>query len=354
MRLVKVLVVDDSAYNRDAISAMLESSPFIVVAGTACDGEDAIEKAIKLKPDVITLDLEMPKMDGFTFLRWLMKSMPVPVIVVSSRADDKSVIRALEFGAVDFLAKPVKHGSSLENLKFELVEKVKKYSRLDMDRVKSSVELLDRSTREKPAPIGWQAPESGMADLVVIGASTGGPPAIQAILTRLPADFPAAIAVSQHMPARFTQFFAERLDKLSQLEIMEAGDGDQLLPGRVLIAPGGAHLTFQRAEGGIAAVVQDSKPADKYTPSVDIMMKSAAAQYGRRAMGVILTGMGNDGREGMTMIKRLGGVTLAESRDTAVIYGMPKEAIDAGVIDSVVPLDRMAEVILKNCTGSRK
>ena len=346
MRLIKVLVVDDSPVNRRVLSEMLESSPFITVVGVAGDGEEAIQQTVKLKPDLITLDLEMPRMDGFTFLRWLMKSVPVPVIVISSKADDKSVIRALEFGAVDFMPKPLAQGEALDELQFELIDKVKLYVTLEMAKVKSSLAILDQASKAKPLPRKAGQP---VLDVVAVGSSTGGPPALQAIITKLPGNFPAAVVVSQHMPANFTRFFAERLDKLSAVEVKEAENGDMLQPGRVLIAPGGSNMTFGRTSGGVSAIIQKPRPEDKYVPSVDIMMKSAALNYGSRVMGVILTGMGNDGKEGMGLISGMGGPTLAESKETAVIYGMPKEAVDAGFVDKVVPLGQIADEIIKAC-----
>ncbi|MBI5694168.1 MAG: chemotaxis response regulator protein-glutamate methylesterase [Nitrospirae bacterium] len=356
MKIIKVLVVDDSAYNRDVLSKMLDSSPYVDVVGTAADGEEAIERVVRLKPDLITLDLEMPRMDGFTFLRWLMKSMPLPVLVVSSRADDKSVIRALEFGAVDFLPKPVGPGMSMEDLRAELLTKVKTFAPVEMKRVSSSVALLEQVAREKPAA-GMPPPRMGADkaaacgryEMLAIGASTGGPPAIQAILTKLPKDFPAAVAVSQHMPANFTRFFAERLDKLSALEVKEAQHGDLVFPGRALICPGGSHMAFERAHGSVRVVLRDIKPSDKYAPSIDVMMTSAAHCYGGKTAGVILTGMGNDGAEGVVSIKGAGGVTFAESKETAVIYGMPKEAVKSGAVDHVLPLGMMADELIKTC-----
>ena len=253
LRLIKVLVVDDSPVNRKVLSEMLESSPFITVVGVACDGEEAIQQTVKLKPDLITLDLEMPRMDGFTFLRWLMKSAPVPVIVISSKADDKSVIRALEFGAVDFMPKPLAQGEALEELKFELIEKVKFFAPVEMAKVKGSLAILDQAAKAKPLPHKAGQP---VLDVVAVGSSTGGPPALQAIITKLARDFPAAVVVSQHMPANFTKFFAERLDKLSTVDVKEAENGDMLQPGRVLIAPGGSHLTFGRTSGGVKSKVR--------------------------------------------------------------------------------------------------
>ncbi len=353
MKLIRVLVVDDSAYNRDALCSILEASPYITVVGTAADGEEAIERTVRLRPDLITLDLEMPRMDGFTFLRWLMRAKPVPVIVVSSRADDRSVLQALEFGAVDFLPKPLGPGASLEALGRELVDKVKFFAKVEMGKVTSSVALLEKAAAERPEPV--RPSQSGLAavDVVAIGASTGGPPAIQAILTRLPGDFPSAIAVSQHMPPKFTRYFAERLDRLCELVVKEAEDGEPLEPGKALISPGGCHFSFGRMPGGVMAVVREADTSDKYVPSVDTMMKSAAAQFGARSMGVLLTGMGNDGCEGLGMIKGMGGMTLAESKETAVIYGMPREAVEAGVVDKVLPLGEMAHEIIRACGGGR-
>jgi two-component system chemotaxis response regulator CheB len=349
MKLIRVLVVDDFPPNREALTRILESSPFITVVGSASDGEEAIERTVKLRPDLITLDLEMPRMDGFTFLRWLMRAMPIPAIVVSSRADDRSVVQALEFGAVDFLPKPLGAAADLDDLGRVLIDKVKTFSGVEMVKVTRSVMLLEKAVAEKPEAASAQASGISTVDLVAIGASTGGPPAIQAILTRLPGEFPAAIAVSQHMPPKFTRYFAERLDRLCRLEVKEAEDGEPLTPGKALICPGGCHFTFGRMPGGVMAVVRDASPADRYVPSVDAMMKSAAAQYGRRTLGVVLTGMGSDGRDGLGMIRGMGGVTFAESKETAVIYGMPKEAAEAGVVDKVLPLGEMAPEIIRAC-----
>ena len=347
--MIKVLVVDDSHTNRELISEILEGSPYITVVGTAADGEEAIQKVVRLKPDLITLDLEMPRMDGFTFLRWLMRSFPVPVLVISSRDDDKSVIRALEFGAVDFLPKPI-NPEAMEDLGRELIEKVKLYATLEVSKLKSSVAILDQALREKPEiPTRFKALPAGLPyDIVAIGSSTGGPPALQTILTKLPKDFSAPVVICQHMPQSFTKFFAERLDKLVPMEVKEAENGDLLKPGRVLIAPGGRHMSIVKAGDSARVAIHDALKADKYIPSVDIMMESVASLYGMRAMGIILTGMGNDGRSGMGSIKKAGGLTLAESQETAVIYGMPREAIEAGHVDLIVPLGRIASEIIKS------
>jgi two-component system chemotaxis response regulator CheB len=347
MKKIKVLVVDDSPQNRKVLSGMLGSAHGIEVIGSAADGEEAIERVVRLKPDLITLDLEMPRMDGFTFLRWLMRSAPTPVLVISSRADDRSVITALEFGAVDFLPKPVSP-ENLEELGPDLIEKARFFAGVEISKVGRSMDLL-RQVGPPNVPKYRQAPAGQGMDLVTIGASTGGPPAVQAILASLPKEFPSAIAVSQHMPPVFTRFFAERLDKLCAISVKEAQEGDPLLPGTALIAPGGYHMSFKRTEGGVAATLKQAVAEDKFSPSVDAMMRSAAVNFGKRTMGVILTGMGNDGREGMTLIRGLGGRTIAESPETAVIYGMPKEAVEAGAVEKSMPLDKIAAEILRIC-----
>jgi len=351
LKKIRILVVDDSAYNREVITNMLSESPDIQIIGTAADGEEAIERVVRLKPDFITLDLEMPRMDGFTFLRWLMRSVPTPVIVISSKSDDKSVIRALEFGAVDFLAKPIGRGARIEDLQKDLVTKVRSFAGTEMKKVTSTVDIIEEAAKEGPKDTDTRLAKPGRArfDLVAIGASTGGPPAIQAIITRLPGNFPAAVTVSQHMPPKFTRFFAERLDKLSALTVKEAEPGDIAKPGTVLIAPGGFHMSFERGKGGLKVVLEEAKVRDRYAPSVDVMMRSAAINDGRRVMGILLTGMGNDGSEGMGLIKGMGGVTLAESQETAVIFGMPRAAVKAGCVDKVLPLSEMAPAILKYC-----
>ncbi len=347
MKKIKVLVVDDSLQNRKALSGMLGESPGIEVVGAAADGEEAIEKVVRLKPDLITLDLEMPRMDGFTFLRWLMRVAPTPTLVISSRDDDRSVLTALEFGAIDFLPKPVSP-EGMEELGRDLIEKVKFFAGIEISKVSRSMDLL-RRVGPGGVPEERQTPARRHVDIVVIGASTGGPPAVQTILASLPREFPAAIAVSQHMPPIFTRFFAERLNKVCKVSVREAVDGEPLLPGAVLVTPGGHHMSFRRTDGGVAVSLNKAREEDRYIPSVDIMMRSAAQNYGRRTMGVILTGMGNDGREGMSLIKGLGGITIAESQETAVIYGMPKEAVEAGAVDISMPLDRIAAEIIKLC-----
>ncbi|HEX9021201.1 MAG TPA: chemotaxis response regulator protein-glutamate methylesterase [Nitrospirota bacterium] len=351
MNKIRALVVDDSAYNRATISQILASDEGIEVAGTAVDGVDALAQTLRLMPDVITLDLEMPNMDGFTFLRWLMRERPTPVLVLSSRSDSRSVFRALELGAVDFLAKPEPRVSrSLEGVRDDLLVKIHAVLNLEMKKVKSTIELL---SREQPPPKARKEDdirrERGPIEVVAIASSTGGPPAIQAILTSLPPDLSAGIVIAQHMPAGFTRSFAERLNKISPLVVTEAAAGDRIGPGTALIAPGGHHLIIKKDRSGLFAELAQRSPSDKYVPSADRMMVSVAEACGPAVLGVVLTGMGRDGVEGVRAIKQRRGQCLAESEETAVIFGMPQEAIRTGVVDRVLPLGKMAGEIARRC-----
>ncbi|HEY6011226.1 MAG TPA: chemotaxis response regulator protein-glutamate methylesterase [Nitrospirota bacterium] len=351
MGKIKTLVVDDSAYNRTVITQMLSSDEGIEVVGSAVDGVDAIAKTLRLQPDVITLDLEMPNMDGFTFLRWLMKERPTPVLVLSSLSDSRSVFRALELGAVDFLAKPdTRISKSIESIRDGLVSSIYAVLNLEMSKVKSTIDLLAREAAAPKARKEEERPrERGAVEVVAIASSTGGPPALQAILTALPADLSAGIVIAQHMPAGFTRSFAERLNKLSSLVVSEAVAGDRVGPGTVLIAPGGSHLVVRRDRSGLLADVVPRSPADQYAPSADRLLTSVAEASGIAALGVVLTGMGRDGSEGALAIKKKRGQCLAESEESAVIFGMPQEAIRTGAVDKVLPLGKMAAEIARRC-----
>jgi two-component system chemotaxis response regulator CheB len=353
MKKIKALVVDDSAYNRTVIGEMLASDAGIEVVGSATDGVDAIAKTLRLMPDVITLDLEMPNMDGFTFLRWLMKERPTPVLVLSSLSDSHSVFRALELGAVDFLAKPeARISKSIEGVRDTLVSKVHTVLSLEMKKVKSTVDLLAREHVPLPVRKEDEMPrESGPVEVVAIASSTGGPPAIQAILSALPADLNAGIVISQHMPAGFTRSFSERLNKLSALMVSEAANGDRLKAGTVLIAPGGHHLIVKRTRSGLMISLAQQSSSDRYSPSADQMMVSVAEACGPATLGVVLTGMGNDGVQGIIAIKNKGGQCLAESKESAVVFGMPQEAIRTGVVDKVLVLGKMAGEIAARCSS---
>jgi two-component system chemotaxis response regulator CheB len=309
-------------------------------------------KTLKLIPDLITLDLEMPEMDGFSFLRWLMRKRPTPVIVVSSYSDSKTVFKALELGAVDFIAKPPKV-SSVEfynNMAKDLLRKVKGIKNLRLDKLSKNLELLEEETNEQSFP------ERSDYDIeaVAIGSSTGGPAALKIILTKLPSYFPAGIVISQHMPKGFTSSFADRLNGISELRVKEATDGDEVEKGKVLICPGGFHMLLRKRGRRVVVSIKEPKNTDKYVPSVNIMMSSAAEVYGQKTIGIILTGMGGDGLEGMLEIKKRGGYTIAESEDTAVVFGMPSEVIKAGAARRVLPISEIPTEIIKLVGGKEQ
>lgn len=348
---IKVLIVDDSAYSRQTIKKMLETDPNIEVAGIASDGIEAMAKTLRLKPDIITLDFEMPAMDGFSFLRWLMKEKPIPVIMVSSYSDSKTVFKALELGAVDFIAKPTKKASvELQSIEKDLLTKVRGIRNLRMDKLSKSLSLLNGDVE---APVKTDS-VIGDIEVVAVGSSTGGTAALQIILTRLPHNFSASVVISQHMPKGFTGPLAERLDHLSKLKIKEAEDGDVIERGRVLICPGGYHMMLKKKGRECHAQLKEAVKEDRYVPSVDLMMSSAAEHYGSKAMGIILTGMGNDGKKGMLEIKSKGGYTIAESEETAVVFGMPAEVISAGAADSVLPLSQIPMELINIVNRGRR
>ncbi len=322
---IRALVIDDSAYNRRGISDMLQSSEDVVVVGAAEDGVQGLELALALRPDVITLDLRMPRMDGFTFLRLLTARAQIPVIVMSGYARDGDVFRAMELGAFDFLAKPVRQFSA--------------EARAVREELLAKVEAVRLARKEVPRP-------AGQPKVLLLGASTGGPPALQRLLCSLPGDLPLSIAMAQHMPARFTRAFAERLDKISAFEVREAQDGDALSAGRALVAPGGRQLRLVGPPSAPVATLLLPGPGEKYVPSVDALFESAARLLGPRVLGVLLTGMGNDGCAGLGALRRQGARTIAESEESAVIFGMPKEAIDAGAAERVLPLQAIAAAII--------
>lgn len=351
MSKIRVVVIDDSAYNRRAITKMLEALPEIEVVGYAVDGEEGIRAILDLKPDLVTLDIEMPKMDGFTLLRIIMSRCPTPVIVVSSMGGDDRVFKAMELGALDFIAKP---GSGISgellNIKESLHEKVRSVLSLNMAGIKMRESIMAdvRPLRKKRKAIPIEGKSSDIK-VVAIGSSTGGPPALQSILSAFNEPPPLAMVISQHMPSGFTRTFADRLNRMSVFDIKEAETGDVVRPGRVLIAPGGRSMIFQELSGEVVARVVEPEPGENYLPCVDRMFVSCSAVFGPRLLGVVLTGMGNDGAKGVRAIKAAGGQVLAESEESSVIFGMPREAIASGVVDKIVPLDKMAGEIMYRC-----
>ncbi len=340
---IRVLVVDDSAFMRKLISDMLDAAADISVVGTARDGDEALEKVRTLSVDVVTLDVEMPRMDGLEALSRIMESNPTPCVMLSAhtRVGAKTTLDAMDSGAFDFVLKPSGTISlDIEKIRGELIAKIRAASKVDPEVLK---------TRERAAPAvpreGWVRVGASKA-VVTIGASTGGPRAISEILPRLPGDFPASILIVQHMPVGFTRSFAERLDEESQLTVREARDGDPISPGQVLIGRAGVHLEVAPNKGGEVVRLTKSPPRLGVRPSADVMMASAARIYGSRTLGVVLTGMGKDGRDGVKAIKRSKGMTIAEDESTCVVFGMPKAAISTGCVDEVVPLGRIPETIM--------
>ena len=345
---IRVLVIDDSAYNRRTISKMLDDIPGVAVVGYAINGEDGLRKLADLHPDLITLDLEMPRMDGFTFLRILMHQRPTPVIVISSRTEDENVFKALELGALDFIGKPsARSDNQLLRIRDDLIRKVLQCGRADMRKVMRRVV----SPNADCVPVRQEAAKKTVeaSHLVLIGASTGGPPAVQSILMAMKRDYPLMFAVSQHMPAGFTRAFAERLNKFCDLEVAEAHTGDLLVPGRALIAPGGKNLQFRRRGAELIAHITDPEEDQRFVPSVDIMFESAARVSPLKNLAVVLTGMGNDGARGTSLIKEKGGHAIAEDQSSCIVFGMPKEAIATGNIDTVCPLPDISHSILNHC-----
>jgi two-component system, chemotaxis family, protein-glutamate methylesterase/glutaminase len=336
---IRVLVVDDSALMRKLIPAVLLRDPSIQVVGTAMDGEFALKKIEELQPDVVTLDLEMPRMDGLETLRTIMRRAPLPVILFSTHSKEGaySTMKALALGAVDFIAKPADAGSgNLDNIADQLIEKIKIAKR-----------AAGRKLPPAPVVVDIAAPHKGAHSsrppnrIIAIGISTGGPNALQFVLSQLPADFPASILVVQHMPEGFTEMLARRLNDCCALEVQEAKSGDLLLAGRVLICPGNRHMMIRRMPRGATAVLTDAPTVNGHRPSVDVLFHSVAQEFGPAAVGVLMTGMGDDGAEGLGALQKAGAMTIAQSEDTCVVSGMPRAAISRGYVAKIVPLDSM-------------
>jgi two-component system, chemotaxis family, protein-glutamate methylesterase/glutaminase len=336
--VIRVLVVDDSAFVRKALSRMLGDASDIEVVGTAVDGQDGLEKALALRPNVITLDVKMPRVDGLEALRRIMSECPTPVLLLSSLTSEGAdvTLRGLELGAIDFVDKSSVQGHmNLLGLAEELRAKVR------------ALAGAQRRPAARPAPRPAEPPPAlGKVQAVVIGTSTGGPAALQAIIPRLPPNLPVPILIVQHMPVGFTRSLAERLDQKSALVVREARDGEPPQPGRALIAPAGRHLKLRRVQGEPRVWLDHEPESALHRPSVDVLMQTAARVYGAGLLGILLTGMGSDGVEGMRAIRASGGRTLAQSEDSCVIYGMPKAALEAGVVQRAVALERVPDEIL--------
>jgi two-component system, chemotaxis family, protein-glutamate methylesterase/glutaminase len=398
MKAVRVLIVDDSAFVRKALSTMLQSEPDIEVVGLANNGKEAVEKAAELKPDIITMDVEMPIMSGLEALKIIMEQNPTPVLMISSITTEgaEATIEALSLGAIDFISKQ----STLtiqQTMRDELVSKVKAITQNSVkmrmnsrpsllgltfrkpapsaaaakpeDQAAERLSLQDRIARRRQQSIesgdapaaqftpssqqqkplhevrltGRKRPSPGSAKIVVLGVSTGGPLALHQVVPRLPKDFPVGMLIVQHMPAHFTKSLADRLNTLSHVTVREAQDGDILEPGLVLIAPGGYHLKVGRDQRTIHVTPEPSETLHR--PSVDVTVESVVEYFGGHAVGVIMTGMGRDGCAGLKKLNAKGGYIIAQDEESCVVYGMPKAVVDEGIADEVQPLDHLAESI---------
>jgi len=340
---VRVLVVDDSALMRKLIPIILSRDPGIEVVGTAMDGAFALKKIEELQPDVVTLDLEMPRMDGMETLRLIMRNAPLPVILFSTHSKEGaySTFKALALGAIDFVAKPKNAAAgNLDAIAGQLIEKVKVAKRAGRRlQVPPVAEEAHSSRKPGRNPIPPNR-------VIAIGISTGGPNALQFVLSQIPAEFTATILVVQHMPEGFTEMFAKRLDECCQLDVHEARSGDLLIAGRVLICPGNRHMMVRHMPRGDMAVLSDAPHVNGHRPSADVLFHSVAQEFGPSAVGIIMTGMGEDGAEGLGAIKNAGGMTIAQSEDTCVVGGMPRAAINRGFANKVVPLDALASFLV--------
>lgn len=341
-RVTRVLVVDDSAYVRKTIKQILSRSPSLEVIATARGGEEGLELVRELRPDVVTADLIMPDMDGAEFTRRVMDEQPVPVVIVSIASESSErVLAALDAGAIDFVQKPTALATEkVFEMSEELISKVTAAAHAPIGRTRTVAAAPARSRSSAVAVA------RGLVDIVVIGISTGGPQALKLLIPRLAADLPAPVAVVLHMPVGYTELFARRLDEVSALSVREAAEGDEVRPGIVLIAPAGRHLTFRKTPDGRVLAHLDLRPLDTtHRPSADVLFHSASEVYGERVLGIVMTGMGSDGREGSAWIKAAGGTVLTESEESCVVYGMPRSVVEAGLSDGSVPLDAMADAI---------
>jgi two-component system, chemotaxis family, protein-glutamate methylesterase/glutaminase len=348
---IRVLIADDSAFMRKMLSDILSSDSAVEVAGIAKDGAEAVKKAREIRPDVITLDIEMPNMNGLEALKTIMDERPTPVIMISATTYDGAheTFKCLEYGAFDFIQKP--GGKSISLNMFEIGNEL-------LRKVKSAAQhkpgIIGRLKGISRIPVKLGSHKASKDHIVVIGSSSGGPPTLAKLVPQLPTGLPAPVIFVQHMPAGFTTSFAERLNQLSPLKIKEAKEGDIIVPGQGYLAPGGYHLELyeKTVEGKKVKAVNltEDPPVNFVRPAVDVTMFSVAELYRQNTIGVILTGMGSDGAQGMKFIKDAGGRTIAQDRETSIIYGMPKAAADIGAADEISPLDEIPAKIVRMLT----
>jgi two-component system chemotaxis response regulator CheB len=349
MPKIRVLTVDDSALMRQVLASLLSKDSDIEVIGSAPDPFIAREKIKALNPDVITLDVEMPKMDGLTFLEKLMRGHPMPVVMVSSltEAGCQTTLRALELGAVDFITKPkIDLREGMEEIAQDLISKVKAAAVANVKRQASGVRRETTPLTPYPSLLTSGGAMIKTTDRVIaFGSSTGGTEAVKDVLMALPPNTPP-IVITQHMPERFTKTWADRMNSLCRISVKEAQDGDSVLPGHALVAPGGYHMTLVRSGARYSVSINQDPPVNRHRPSVDVLFDSVAQYAGANAIGVILTGMGGDGAKGMLAMKQAGAYTIAQDEASCVVFGMPKEAIKLGGVDKVLPLAEIPAAIV--------
>jgi two-component system chemotaxis response regulator CheB len=342
-RKIRILIVDDSAIVRKLLSEALSGEPDLEVVGTAPDPFVARDKILSLHPDVLTLDIEMPRMDGLTFLKKLMRFHPMPVVVISSlaQASSRAAVEALQCGAVEVLAKP---GGpySVGEMKHDLPRKIRAAAQARIARPR----VVEAAA--PPRAVVKAVSQASAAGIIAIGASTGGTEAIREVLVRMPENSPGIVVV-QHIPAVFSAAFASRLNDLCRIQVREAADGDRVLAGQALIAPGNFHMTLQKRGGEYSVAVRDGERVCYQRPSVDVLFDSVAAVAGANAVGALLTGMGSDGAQGMLKMKRAGARTIAQDEASCIVFGMPREAIRLGAADHVLPLQRIAGELMALC-----
>jgi two-component system chemotaxis response regulator CheB len=348
MAKIRVLTVDDSALMRQVLASLLSKDPGIEVIGSAPDPFIAREKIKALNPDVITLDVEMPKMDGLTFLEKLMRGRPMPVVMVSSltEAGCETTLRALELGAVDFITKPkIDLRAGMEEIAQDLIEKVKAAAQAKVKGKGVEGGGNAEPLTSRPAPLVSSAMIKTTDTIIAVGSSTGGTEAVKDVLIALPPNTPP-ILITQHMPERFTKTWADRMNSLCRISVKEAEDGDSVLPGHALVAPGGYHMTLVRSGARYSVRISQDPPVNRHRPSVDVLFDSVAQYAGSNTIGVILTGMGGDGAKGMLGMKRAGAYTIAQDEASCVVFGMPKEAIKLGGVDKILPLSEIPAAIV--------
>ncbi len=353
-KIIRVLIIDDSALVRDILSKGLGSDPGIEVVGTAPDVFVARDIIVRVKPDVLTLDVEMPRMDGIEFLRKLMPQYPIPVVVVSSLTQKgKDVtMQALEAGAVDYVSKPMANlAEGLQGMMNELRTKVKIASTANVSHWKNK--KFENADEAKPNLTGSKALAESTDKIIAIGASTGGTEAIRKVVSYLPPNTPGIVIV-QHMPAGFTKTFADRINQVAMMNAKEAEDGDRIINGRILIAPGDYHMKVERSGGRYEVRLIQTDKVNGHRPSVDVLFHSVAQQVGANAYGVILTGMGNDGAQGLKAMKQNGAKTFGQNQSTSVVYGMPKVAFDVGAVDIQLPLDEIPKRLIAQIENDKK